>query len=34
MTRSGSTIFLCNYGSNSVTVIDPTAIAGAIRASK
>jgi YVTN family beta-propeller protein len=25
-TVSGSTMFLCNYGSNSITVIDPTAI--------
>jgi DNA-binding beta-propeller fold protein YncE len=30
-TRSGSTIFLANYGSNTITVIDPTAIPSLLR---
>ena len=30
-TRSGSTIFLTNYGSNTITVIDPTAIPSLMR---
>jgi YVTN family beta-propeller protein len=32
VTRSGSAIFLCNYGSDSVTIIDPAAISGAMKA--
>lgn len=31
VTRSGSAIILCNYGSGSVTIIDPAAISGAMK---
>ena len=31
VTRSGSAIFLCNYGSDSITIIDPAAISGAMK---